>query len=75
MAWPNNIENNTREIYFSGQFSENRKFQNIFTEHGTLTSTYQGEILIVSEKHEKKFILRAFPLKVREILIHTKNRM
>jgi hypothetical protein len=64
-----NIENKTRENDFSGKFAENRKLENSFNEYETLTSTIQNETLIVPKKNETKFIVRAFPHKVREILV------
>jgi hypothetical protein len=54
---------------FGDIFPENRKLENTFNEYETLTSTVQNETLIVPENKETKFIVRAFPRKVREILV------
>jgi hypothetical protein len=66
---PHNIENRTCENDFSKFLFENRKLQNTYTEYEISTSIYQGETLTVPEKKDTKFILRAFPRKVREILV------
>ena len=50
VARPHDIENKTREIDFSGKFSNNSKLQNTCNEYETPTSICQNEELIVPEK-------------------------
>jgi hypothetical protein len=68
-VWPHNFENKKCETDPPGKFSENNKLQNTRNEYETPKSTYQNETLAVLDKNGNKFIVGAFPRKVRKILV------